>query len=78
MTENQEQKQMREVQAFMNILSAAIQDAAQSRKMSQMITEVQPKGMTVQRVRIVIVPETMDRSFSQPLQAKEDPKLVLT
>lgn len=77
MTENQEKKQMQEVQAFMNMLSAAIQDAAENRSLTQILTEVQPKGMTVQRVRLIVVPDSMDRQWSKPLRSDEASKLVI-
>lgn len=74
MTENQEKKQMEQVQEFMTLLSAAIQEAAKNRTLSQILTEVQPRGMTVQRVRLIIVPDSMEQ---QPSRAKEASKLVI-
>lgn len=57
-----------EINAFLNLLTAGILDAATERKMTQLLTQCQPDGMKMQKVRIIIVPETMDFEWPKPLK----------
>jgi hypothetical protein len=62
-----------QVTAFMDMLAAGILDAACERKMTQMKTTCLPPGRTKpELVRIVIMPETMDHEWSQPLRKSSD------
>lgn len=55
-------------EAFIDILLAAMKDAAIERKMTQLKTTITPAGRTKPiLVRIIIVPETMDNEFPQGL-----------
>jgi len=63
----------RRTAAFIDIFAAALEDAAKERKLSQLKTTVQPEGVAKpQVVRIIIVPDTMDVEWSQPLEATDE------
>lgn len=66
MSSDREQEQ---ANAFIDLLIAALMDAAGARKMTQLKTTCQPPGHTrPQMVRIIIVPETMDIEWKEPLR----------
>jgi hypothetical protein len=59
---------MTEGEAFIEMLVAAMKDAAVSKKLTQLQSVIDPedgKGMRV--VRIIVVPELMDRQFPKGL-----------
>lgn len=60
-----------QINAFLDMLRAAMLDAAIERKMTQLKTTITPPGRAkAELIRIIIVPETMDREFGQPLRRK--------
>jgi hypothetical protein len=57
-------------EAFMDLLIAAMRDAALNKKLTQLQTQLDPDGSGRLRVvRIVVIPEEMDRTWpsSAPL-----------
>ena len=60
-----------QLNAFLNLLVAAMKDAAGERKLTQLLTTMGGvPGKPVQKIRIIIVPETMDHEFGKPLEHK--------
>jgi hypothetical protein len=59
--------------AFLNLLVAAMMDAAVEKKLTQLKTTISPDGKTVKTVRLIVIPEEMDYDFPQPLG--EEPKV---
>jgi hypothetical protein len=55
--------------AFIEILLAAMKDAAVERKLSQLQTSISANGGKAKIVRIIVIPEEMDHNFpkDQPL-----------
>lgn len=52
----------------LNVILAAMMDAVVERKLTQLKLQIQPEGyVRPQYVRIVIMPETMDREWPQGL-----------
>ena len=49
--------------AFLNCLVAAMMDAAQEKKMTQLKTTISPDGKVAKTVRIIVVPEDMDHNW---------------
>ncbi len=65
----------RKAEAFIDLLIAAMTDAAVSRNLSQLKTTITPEGTTKAHiVRIIIVPESMDYDWPQGLQSKPESK----
>lgn len=60
---------MNPTEAFLNLLFAAMTDAAIERKMTQLKTTVAPDGKKTKFVRIIIIPEELDYNWpaAQPL-----------
>lgn len=57
-------------EAFLDLLIAAMMDAALERKLTQLQTTITPEGKTKAKIiRIVVIPEEMDRTWpkDQPL-----------
>lgn len=53
---------------FIDVLIAAMLDAVQERKLTQLKSTITPPGRTTpQYVRIIVVPETMDVEWTKPL-----------
>ncbi len=50
-------------EAFMNLLIAAMMDAATERKLTQLKTTISPDGKTSKFVRIIVVPEDMEHNW---------------
>lgn len=60
-----------QVDAFLMILIAAMQDAAGERKLTQLKAMITPPGFTKpQPLRIVVMPETMDMEWTKPVEMK--------
>jgi len=51
-------------EAFLNLLLAAMADAAKERKLTQLKTTIDPDGKGPKTVRIVVIPEEMDYNWS--------------
>lgn len=51
-------------EAFLDVLVAAMKDAALERKITQLKTQLDPNGKGVKRIRIIVVPEEMDFEFA--------------
>lgn len=66
---NDERKDQAQANAFYELFEAAILDAAANRKMTQLKLQIHLEGRRPQMVRLVVVPETMDQEFGQPLQS---------
>jgi hypothetical protein len=47
-------------EAFLDVLIAAMKDAATERKLSQIQTTISPDGKKAKLVRLIIIPEEMD------------------
>lgn len=56
-------------EAFLNLLIAAMTDAAVEHKLTQLKTTISPDGKKAKLVRIIVIPEEMEFNFprSQPL-----------
>lgn len=56
-------------EAFLDMLIAAMKDASLNAKLTQLQTTIDPDGKGTRIVRIIIVPEKMDRTWpkDQPL-----------
>ncbi len=56
-------------EAFIEILLAAMMDAAVEGKLTQLQTTIAPDGKNVKLVRIIVVPDELDKTWpkSQPL-----------
>lgn len=50
---------MNEQQAFIDLLIAAMKDAAISMSLTQLKTQIDPDGKGIRHVRIIVVPEQM-------------------
>lgn len=50
-------------EAFLNLLIAAMKDAAIERKLTQLKTTIDPDGKGIRHVRLIIVPEAMDHNW---------------
>ena len=51
--------------AFLNMLMAAMMDAAVEQKMTQLKTTIDPDGKGPKRVRIIVVPEDMEHNWHE-------------
>lgn len=51
-------------EAFLDLLIAAMADAAKERKLTQLKTTIDPDGKGAKLVRIVVIPEDMDHNWS--------------
>jgi hypothetical protein len=50
-------------EAFLDLLVAAMKDAAVNRSLTQLRTQLDPDGKGLRVVRIIVVPEQMDFKF---------------
>lgn len=64
---------MKQAEVFIDLILAAMTDAAVERKLCQLKTSIQPKGHArPSLVRIIIVPENMDMEWPQGLGASKN------
>jgi hypothetical protein len=54
-------------EAFLEMLVAAMADAAVETKLTQLKTQIDPDGKGIRHVRLIVIPEEMDFTFSPPL-----------
>lgn len=58
---------MNQQEAFLEMLIAAMKDAAIENKLTQLQTQLDPDGKGLKVVRIIVIPEVMDFKFKPPL-----------
>lgn len=62
-------------EAFLDILIAAMKDAATSGKLTQLKTTIAPDGKKVKIVRLIIIPEEMEHNWPKTQPLGSDVKL---
>lgn len=62
---------MNQQEAFLNLLIAAMSDAAVENKLTQLKTQIDPDGKGIRHVRIIVIPEAMDFNFARPLGSND-------
>ncbi len=64
--------QQGQLDAFLDMLCAAMLSAAEERQMTQLLSVITPPGKTRPvKVRVIVVPENMDHEWSEPLGSKQ-------
>lgn len=58
-----EKEGMNPQEAFLEILVAAMKDAAIEKKLTQLQTQLDPDGKGLKVVRIIVIPEEMEHSW---------------
>lgn len=62
---------MNQQEAFLELLIAAMSDAAVSGSLTQLKTTIDPDGKGVHIIRLIVVPEKMAFEFPKPLASRE-------
>lgn len=55
---------------FMNLLYAAMKDAALELKLTQLFAQLDPDGKGIKKIRVIVVPEEMEFAFPPPVPIK--------
>lgn len=61
-------------EVFLNMLVAAMADAAVEKKLTQLKTTIDPDGKGARTVRIIVVPEQMEYNWPEQWPAGSTPK----